>query len=186
MPKLIDEAEIFDAVVSVFMSLGYDRATTKEIAEAAGVNEVTLFRKYGSKAGLFERAIAHLLADTPLNRISYTGDLETDLVAVVEAYLETNEAYGDIMPAILIELPRNPDLRQSLRTPWTNVQGILEMIQRYQRLGTLRPEPPLTVVSALIGPVMINQMFRRANLELAVPSIDVGAYVEAFLRGRRR
>ena len=52
MPKIIDETKIFNATMNFFMSLGYDRATTKEIADIAGVNEVTLFRKYGSKAGL--------------------------------------------------------------------------------------------------------------------------------------
>ena len=57
-----------------------------KIAEVAGVNEVTLFRRYGSKAGLFEKVIEHQLADTPLSKLVYTGDLEADLLAIVEAY----------------------------------------------------------------------------------------------------
>ena len=55
MPKVIDENNIFKTVIDMFISRGYEGAITKEIAEVAGVNEATLFRKYGSKAKLFER-----------------------------------------------------------------------------------------------------------------------------------
>ncbi|MEZ4661233.1 MAG: TetR/AcrR family transcriptional regulator [Caldilineaceae bacterium] len=185
MPKMIDETQIYAAAINIFMSLGYDGATTKEIADIAGVNEVTLFRKFGSKAGLFERAIAHQLADTPLNRLVYTGNLEADMLAIVEAYVETNATYGDIIAIILIELPRNPDLQGALDTPWRNVQGIIKIIQQYQTQGLLKHESPLAAISALIGPIMINQMFRSANLAMPVPAIDPRTHVESFLYGRK-
>lgn len=183
MPKIIDETAIFDAVIKILMSLGYDRATTKEIAEAAGVNEVTLFRKYQSKARLFEKAIEHQLSDTPLNKLAYTGDLRADFLAIVEAYVTTNNEHRDIIPIILMELPRNPDLKESITTPWRNIQGIIKIIQRYQRQAMLRRESPIAALSALLGPIMINQMFSHADLDLPVPEIDAGAYVDGFLRG---
>ena len=79
MPKVIDEASIFRTVVDKLVSHGYEGATTKEIAEIAGVNEATLFRKYGSKAELFEKAVNHQLSGTPLNKLVYTGEIEVDL-----------------------------------------------------------------------------------------------------------
>ncbi|MEZ4712107.1 MAG: TetR/AcrR family transcriptional regulator [Caldilineaceae bacterium] len=185
MPKVIDETKIYAAAIHIFMSLGYDGATTKEIADIAGVNEVTLFRKFGSKAGLFEKAIAHQLADTPLHRLDYTGDLEADLLAIVDAYVETNETYGDIIAIILIELPRNPDLKGVIDTPWQNLQVILKIIQQYQTQGLLKNEPVLATISALIGPIMVHQMFRRANLNLPVPTIDPQTHVASFLHGRK-
>lgn len=184
MPKIIDETAIFDAVIKILMSLGYDRATTKEIAEIAGVNEVTLFRKYRSKAKLFEMAIEHLLADTPLNNLVYTGNLRADVSAIVDAYVETNNEYRDIIPIILMELPRNPDLKGSITTPWRNIQGIVEIIERYQIQGSLKRESPIATLSALLGPIMINQMFKHAELDLPVPEIDSKVYVEGFLDGR--
>lgn len=186
MPKIVDEAGIFGAAIGLLMSRGFEGATTKEIADSAGVNEVTLFRKYGSKTGLFEKAIEHRLRDTPLNKIAFTGDIETDLFAIVEAYLETNEVHGDIMPVILIELPRNPDLQGSMDTPWRNLQGIMSSIRAFQDRKLLMREPPLATLAALLGPIMVNQMFRRANLALPVPAIDLRAHVDAFLNGRRR
>jgi len=185
MPKIIDETKIFNAAMNILMSLGYDGATTKEIADIAGVNEVTLFRKYGSKAGLFEKAIEHRLTDAPLTNVTYTGNLETDLLAIVEAYVQTNEAYGDIIPIILLELPRNPDLQKSIDTPWKNLQGIFNIIQEYQKLGLLKNESPFGTVSALMGPIMINQMFRHAYLDFPDSAIDPQVHVDAFLNGRR-
>ncbi len=137
MPKVIDETELLNTALDMLVSRGYEGATTQEIADAAGVNEVTLFRKYGSKAGLFVQAIKHRFSDTPLNNVVPTGKLEADLLAIVEAYLDTNKTHGDIVAILLIELPRNPELLGSFDVPWKNIQPIIEIIQMYQELGQL-------------------------------------------------
>jgi len=186
MPKVIDETKIFSAALEILIEHGYEGATTQKIAAIAGINEVTLFRKYGSKAGLFEKVIEHQLSDTPLNKLAYTGDLETDLLAIVEAYIETNELHGNIIPLLLIEMPRYPDLQESFNTPWKNLQMIAKIIQKYQKKGELRDEAPLTCLGALIGPILTGQMLRQANLNLPVPALDPQAHVDAFLNGRKR
>ncbi len=142
MPKIIDEDSVFRTVIDRWVSHGYEGATTKEIAEPAGVNEVTLFRKYGSKAELFEKAIHHQLADTPLNKLLYTGELEADLIAIVEAYLKTNELYGEIIPTILAEAPRHPELKGAFQTPWKNIQVVAKILQKYQAQGLLKRRIP--------------------------------------------
>ncbi len=185
MPKIIDEGSVFRTVIDRWVSHGYEGATTKEIAEAAGVNEVTLFRKYGSKAELFEKAIHHQLADTPLNKLLYTGELEADLIAIIEAYLKTNELYGEIIPTILAEAPRHPELKGAFQTPWKNIQVVAKILQKYQAQGLLKPESPLTSLNALIGPLMTGQMIRRADLGIPVPEMDAREHVEAFLHGRK-
>jgi AcrR family transcriptional regulator len=185
MPKVIGDGRIFGAAIHALMSLGYDGTTTREVADAAGVNEVTLFRRYRSKAGLFESAIRHWLSDTPLSKVAFTGGLETDMRAIVQAYVETNETYGDIVAIILIELQRHPDLQGSITTPWKNIQGITRIIREYQKRGLLKSEPPLAALSALVGPIMVGQMLRRAGLNLPVPALDPPAHVDAFLNGRK-
>jgi AcrR family transcriptional regulator len=185
MPKVVNEAKIFSTALDILVSHGYEGATTRKIAEIAGVNEVTLFRKYGSKAGLFEKVIEHQLVDTPLNKLVYTGELEADLLAIVEAYIETNETHGNIIPLLLVEMPRYPDLEGSFNTPWKNIQGIIKIIQKYQKQGQLKNESPLACLSALIGPILASQMIRHANLNLPVPALDPLAHVDAFLHGRK-
>jgi len=48
---------LLGAARSTFAARGYARASTRDIAEAAGVSEALLFRHFGTKANLFERAI---------------------------------------------------------------------------------------------------------------------------------
>ena len=185
MPKVIDETKIFSVALDILVSHGYEGATTQKIAELAGVNEVTLFRKYGNKAGLFEKVIEHQLSDTPLNKLAYTGDLKADLLAIVEAYIKTNELHGNIIPILLIEMPRYPDLQGSFNTPWKNIQGMINVIQKYQKEGKLIDETPLACLTALIGPILTTQLFRHTNLTLPIPNLDSQAHVDSFLNGRK-
>lgn len=48
---------ILDAALHVFEAAGFHAATTRRIAEEAGVNEVTLFRRYKSKQQLLHEAV---------------------------------------------------------------------------------------------------------------------------------
>ncbi|MFX1500250.1 MAG: TetR/AcrR family transcriptional regulator [Promethearchaeota archaeon] len=52
--------KILDAAITLFTELGYSGTTTRKIAEAAGINEVTLFRKFGTKENLFFKALDYL------------------------------------------------------------------------------------------------------------------------------
>jgi len=185
MPKIIKEDEVFRAVINVLVTRGYDRATTLEMAAAAKIHEATLFRKYGSKVGLIERAIEHQLSKAPLSKVNYTGDLQTDLYAILNAYVATANEYGEIVPMVLLEIPRYPELRNVLQTPWANIQGLVNIIARYQSEGLLKEEPPFTSVNVLLAPILLGHMFLRANMDMPAPSIDLHEYVEAFLNGRR-
>lgn len=52
-----NRTRILDAAARVYAEFGYRGATTRRIATAAGVNEVTLFRTFGSKAALIDEAV---------------------------------------------------------------------------------------------------------------------------------
>ena len=49
--------QLLEAAVKVFANAGFRGATTRRIAQEAGVNEVTLFRQFGSKEGLIIEAV---------------------------------------------------------------------------------------------------------------------------------
>ncbi|MFW9942864.1 MAG: TetR/AcrR family transcriptional regulator [Candidatus Thorarchaeota archaeon] len=52
--------KILDAAITLFTELGYSGTTTRKIAETAGINEVTLFRNFGTKENLFFKALEYL------------------------------------------------------------------------------------------------------------------------------
>jgi AcrR family transcriptional regulator len=68
---------ILEAARSLFASKGYAGTTTREVAELAGVYEPMVYRRFGSKAKLFEAAVL-----VPFNE-------------VISSYLATWESQGD-------------------------------------------------------------------------------------------
>ena len=161
MPKVIDEDRIFEVAAALFVRHGYAGTKTKEIARKAGVNEATLFRRYGSKAQLMGAAIDHQWRDVPLAGLAPSDDLEADLVVIVEAYLETNPLRGAIVPALLVELARSTDLSDAFGAALGNVGGLAAILQHHQAAGRVRAEAPVTALLALIAPVMVQEMVRN-------------------------
>jgi AcrR family transcriptional regulator len=53
---------LLSAAITVFAEMGLRGATTRRIAQAANVNEVTLFRHFKSKDDLIQAALAHFVA----------------------------------------------------------------------------------------------------------------------------
>src|SRR6185436_7374032 len=58
---------ILEATRLVYAQHGFRGATTRLIAAEAGVNEVTLFRLFGSKAALFEAVMQMHAAQAPVS-----------------------------------------------------------------------------------------------------------------------
>ena len=53
---MVSRQKLLEAAMRVFAESGFRGATTRRIAEAAGVNEVTLFRQFKSKTALINEA----------------------------------------------------------------------------------------------------------------------------------
>jgi AcrR family transcriptional regulator len=79
---------ILEASLGLFSARGYQAVSTKAIAEASGVNEVTIFRLFGSKRGLFvgvyERFFINL--GTAIASLRLARELEPDLVTFGAAF----------------------------------------------------------------------------------------------------
>ena len=60
---------LLKATVKVFSEAGARGATTRRIAQEAGVNEVTLFRHFRSKEDLIEAALQHFARQAQLREL---------------------------------------------------------------------------------------------------------------------
>jgi AcrR family transcriptional regulator len=186
MPKVIRDNELFDATVQVFAERGFAAATTREIARRAGVNEVTLFRRFGNKAALITAALADQLARSPFARLEVTGDLEADLLALVQAYADTAQAYGGAVLTLLSDVPRYPELRDAMGVLLPNLRRASEVIAAHQSRGELRPGDPFALLVILIAPLMATGLWARTGVAAPVAPIDPHAVVTAFLDGHRK
>ncbi|CAG7654684.1 TetR/AcrR family transcriptional regulator [Paenibacillus allorhizosphaerae] len=77
------------AVIDLVAEKGYHGVSTKEIAAAAGVNEVTLFRHFGSKQNLLESAFHHFHYAEEMKKLfreKLVGELYDDLLLISRTY----------------------------------------------------------------------------------------------------
>ncbi len=185
MPKVIADLQIFRAVMETIGARGYAGATTRQIAESAGVSEVTLFRKYGSKIELVKRAINALVEQTEFELATqYTGDIRADLLRVLQAYQQTVILHERFFFALFAEFRHTPELTDSFSQPLGLFQSIGDLLLRYQTEGVLRPENPLHSVASLLGPLLYFSMIVHSVGDTSMPPVDLGKHIQIFLEGR--
>jgi AcrR family transcriptional regulator len=186
MPKIITDEEIFRAVMQVVSECGYAGATTKQMAEAANVSEVTLFRKYDNKLQLIKQAVTAIITQTDFEAVTqFTGDVSADLLRVVQAYQDSAVKHGQFIFILLSELPRYPELGDLLNKPFNIFTNISQLLTNYQSEGILRQEHPMHALAALLGPLIYVSMMQKAIFEGSIPPLDLENHVACFLEGRR-
>ena len=184
MPKQIDDNHVYHAALLTVIEKGYAGATTRVIAEAAGVNEVTLFRKYGSKAELIAAAISHEVVGERGGTVEFTGDVIADLTVIVHSYMSTSELHSRLFPLIMSEISRYPELRQTMSGPLSFINQIGDLLGRYQSDGLLIDEDKMMSVLGLLGPAIVYGMLRRADPEFPMSEFDLQLHIESFVKGR--
>lgn len=105
--------KIIEAAIELVNEKGYKGATTRKIAEKAGVNEVTLFRLFGSKKGIIEEVIkkyefVDLMENTFDEKIIW--DLEKDLRMLAKEYQYLLEQKKTVLLLSLKEASSFPEL----------------------------------------------------------------------------
>lgn len=179
----VDDDRILDAAIAVVIARGYSGATTREIAAQAGINEVTLFRRFESKAKLVQAAIHRDIAETTAALQAPTGDLEADLLAVLDRYCATYSAHGALPLVIILEVTRNPEFADLIKEPAAAQQGLRELVASYQADGLLIDEPPELAVNALLGPLLAHAVDTQLGIATSAPPTP-RTLLEGFLRGR--
>ena len=136
MPKIVDDKTVYRVAVQAVIERGYAGATTKQIAAAADISEVTLFRKYGNKANLVKLAMADMFIEMDFaSVVHHTGDLDRDLLRVAERYQQLTEQNGQFMAVILSEMSRHAELSDLINTPLTMMGSIGALLVQYQNEG---------------------------------------------------
>jgi AcrR family transcriptional regulator len=143
--------QILDAAASVFAEKGFHRATTKDIASAAGVSEGTIYNYFDSKADLLIGIMSRLVELQQLSG-ELTDGLQADVKDFFRAILgqrisrmpQSQEMIQAILPEVLV----NPELRERFYQQF--VLQLTTLLEQYVetriKLGHVRPvDVPLTV-----------------------------------------
>ena len=176
-------ARVLQAAVDVFADAGYAATTTRAIAERAGVNEVTLFRHFGSKADLLVEAMASSVGKFMPEAIRFTGDLEEDLVRLVRGYQEFARTSARFIATVLSDVPRFPELKSAADVPRKFLAAAAAVIVQHQQAGTLQRAHPLAIAAPLLAPLLLLAIARQVAPEIAAVEIDPVEHVRRFLHG---
>lgn len=184
MPRVSDE-QVFNATIALIQRDGYAGATTEKIAQAAGIHEVTLFRRYQSKAGLLAKAMEREAEQFGGPRgVRRSGNLQADLKQVLTAYSKLLQRRGPLLPILMAELPRHPELAPILKYPHSILDNIASLIRSYQKIGRLTREDPMLSVCALVAPMILPSILGRCAPSSLRGELDLDAHLRAFLHGR--
>ncbi len=93
LEKQSTKERILEAATDLIADNGYKETTTKDIAMAAGVSEMSVFRHFGSKHVLLDAIIQHYSFEYPIEhglREQLTWELEHDLVLLARMQYDFN------------------------------------------------------------------------------------------------
>lgn len=178
---------ILAAATKVYAQHGFRGATTRLIAIEAGVNEVTLFRTFGSKAALFEALMqAHvaqspipILADKPIDPQREM----TDWCAAVLRHMRDNSAlirtsFGEIedRPEAAVSMCEGPNCAATILTNY---------VLRLQSMGIAADDGDVSTAVAMLMSSLFGDAISRGVMPDAFPQPESEApskYVQVFMR----
>ncbi|MBX3131791.1 MAG: TolC family protein [Gemmatimonadaceae bacterium] len=178
--------QLIEAALRVYGEGGFRGATTKRIAEEAGVNEVTLFRLFGSKAALIHealqtRAIAIAREALPAHPKRPQAEL-TQWAAEDHAFLLEN---AGMIRASMADMHDHPECAgTAAQRPAGSHAELTSYITRLAEHGHIPSAANAKAAATmLMGTLFADAMGRDLMPEMFPPRHEApAAYVRLFLR----
>ncbi len=183
---MISRERILDAAARVYSRHGFRGATTRLIAAEAGVNEVTLFRTFGSKGALLEAVLEENDTGDATNPLPNPPvDPERELTEWVDTHLARIRNLRPMLIHAISEYEERPEVAGFACRGRVDVhQHISEYVARLHDLGLAdRDADVAAAVTMLISSVMSDAMGRPMAPHTFLPADEAaGRYVRCFLR----
>jgi AcrR family transcriptional regulator len=180
---------ILEAAATLYRTSGFRGTTTRRIAEEAGVNEISVFRHFGSKEALIREVIRQgwnrfQLPALPLHPVDPASELtewallyhalHLECAAFIRTRLGEFQEHPEIIPS---DAPAPPARMAALLAAY---------LQRLQDAGRTLPDiKPKRAAALLIGGLFADAVTREGVIQMFSDSTeeDVRGYVRIFLRG---
>lgn len=187
VPGMEVRDRLLHAARRVFEEAGSRGATTRRIAAEAGVNEITLFRHFGSKSVLLSEALAAATRQPVETGLpAEPRDPEAELLAWSRAGYAHLRRHAAMIRTTLGELAESPDAARCVAGPPVRVHTeLLEYLHRLRERGMASTEwDPDAAANLLMGTLFADAVARDAVPEkYPYPEAEAPArYVKMFLR----
>lgn len=151
------EQELLDAARRLFFTQGIHATTMQQIAKQAKVSKTTIYRRYNSKAEMFEA----LIKSTSNQLIEKINTLEFNLDEPQESLRKAGKAiqkettapeHLNLLRQLIAEVPRNPALQKMVNKGITNFipEKLLHFLKMLLEKGLMTHPDPVQAASTFM------------------------------------
>jgi AcrR family transcriptional regulator len=171
---------VLDAALTQLAEVGFERFSIPQVADIAGVNKTSIYRRWHSKADLVRDALAIPMshAGDPPN----TGALRTDLIALASTVAAfTQSRVGTALIRIMLSEGSNEQVRALANAAYSEAgkQGPWIVIQRAMQRGELSANADPSLMLCAIAGAIMHRVFveqRDASEEFLNQIVDLVLY----------
>jgi AcrR family transcriptional regulator len=179
-------SRVLEATLTQLAELGFERLSIPQVADIAGVNKTSIYRRWPTKVDLVRDALAIPLSHA--DEAPNTGALRTDLIALastVAVFMQSR--LGTALIRIMLAEGGNPEVRALANAAYSEADkhGPWIVIQRALKRGEIRGQldPSLmlfSIAGAIMHRVFVEQ--RDAPNEFIEQVVDLVLYGAASQR----
>jgi AcrR family transcriptional regulator len=178
---------LLDAAARVYAEAGYRGATTRRIASLAGVNEITLFRQFGSKDALMREAIARCREGAVVALPDEPVDPVRELTDFARAHLAQMRERRAFIRTCMGEFEEHPEIMEPENSPpavAAKALGAYLRRLRERKVAAARFDE-CVAATMLMGILFADAMGRDIMRDMFPrdPEDTLREYVRLFLRG---
>ncbi len=146
--------QLLDAAARIYAESGYRGATTRRIATAAGVNEITLFRHFGSKDALIREAIVRAgTSDLPELLPEHPRDPGRELREWARTHITDLRGRRALIRTCMGEIAEHPGIFSGENSPTSlAARALSRYLRRLREVGLAKaPFDEVAAAAMLMG-----------------------------------
>jgi AcrR family transcriptional regulator len=175
---------IMQAASQLFSEKGYAGTTTRSIAKRAGVNEVTLFRHFGTKDRLAKEIMDQFggMAIAGNLESMLSGNLREDLTIIGHVLMKVMTERNDAMRMAICEAKNFPEFQEVVAE---NPRQLRRMLARYfkgqMETNKIYHGHPEVLAQAFLGMFFSYTVLQGFLLDSLEPDVSTEEVVEQFV-----
>ena len=179
--------QLLQAAARIYAEAGYRGATTRRIATAAGVNEITLFRHFGSKDALIREAIVRAgTSELPDLLPEHPRDPARELREWAGTHLTDLRERRALIRTCMGEIAEHPGIFPSDNSPTAlAARALSRYLRRLREIGIAKaPFNEVAASAMLMGALFADAMGREIMPDIYRndPDEALDEYIRLFLR----
>ena len=177
---------ILEAAARVYAETGFRGTTTRRVANEAGVNEITLFRHFGTKEALIKAALREVHCETGGVALAEPGNPEQELYAwAMDTFTQWHEE-RHMLCRVMGDLVEHPEIAPEIcERPKDEHGKVSRYLERMRELGLATGDFVADAAAGLLmGAIFTHAVWRDHFADPDLPPVEqvIREYVSLVLR----